>query len=60
MSVPAANAFSPAPVSTSAFTLSFPLPPAQIAASCSYIGKVSALRAWGRLKTIVPMPSSTP
>ncbi len=59
MSVPDANALSPVPVriialiERSAFTVS------QIVAICSYIAKVSALRACGRLKVKWAMPSST-
>ena len=59
MSVPDANALSPAPVriialiERSAFTVS------QIDAICSYMAKVSALRACGRLNVSRAMPSST-
>ncbi len=59
MSVPDANALSPVPVriitliERSSFTL------AQISAIRSYIAKVSALRACGRLKVSRATPSST-
>ena len=59
MSVPAANAFSPAPVSTRARRLGAAVCAAQISARRSYIAKVSALRACGRLKVIQPMSSRT-
>ncbi len=54
MSVPAAKALSPAPVITSALaSCVIPMRP-QISATPSYIAKVSALRACGRLKVIQP------
>jgi hypothetical protein len=59
MSVPDAKALSPAPVRIRTFRLSSVLAASQISASRSYIAKVSALRACGRLKVIRPMPSRT-
>jgi hypothetical protein len=50
MSVPATNAFPPAPRSTSTRTSSSASASSQRANSASYIAKVIALRAWGRLK----------
>src|SRR4051812_19275363 len=52
MSVPDANAFSPAPRSTMACRPGSSFAAAQIFASSSYIAKVRALRASGRLKVI--------
>ena len=60
MSVPEANAFSPVPVRIIALIERSALTVSQIAAICSYIAKVSALRACGRLKVSRAMPSSTP
>jgi hypothetical protein len=59
MSVPEANALSPAPVRIIALIERSALMLSQIAAICSYIAKVSALRARGRLKVRRAMPSST-
>ena len=59
MSVPEANALSPAPVMISALIERSALMLSQITAICSYIAKVSALRACGRLKVIRAMPSVT-
>ena len=53
MSVPAAKALSPAPVTTSAL-MPLPAAPAQISARPSYMAKVRALRACGRLKVTQP------
>src|SRR5947209_18050210 len=58
MSVPAANAVSPAPVSTSALTFRSVSTCPQISASRSYIAKVSALRDAGRLNVMKPTPST--
>jgi len=58
MSVPDANAFSPVPVRIIALIERSPFTVSQIAAICSYIAKVSALRACGRLKVIRAMPPS--
>src|SRR3954466_9166503 len=52
MSVPEANAFSPAPRSTMACRPGSSFAAAQIFASSSYIAKGRALRASGRLKVI--------
>src|SRR5690348_17010521 len=52
MSVPEANAFSPAPRSTITRSVGSPFAASQIFASSSYIAKVRALRASGRLKVI--------
>jgi hypothetical protein len=57
MSVPEAKALSPAPCSTSTLIVRSRLASSQMAASRSYIAKVKALRACGRLKVIRPMPS---
>ena len=57
MSVPAAKAFSPMPVRISTRMDGSSWASAQISARRSYIGKVSALRACGRLKVMRPMPS---
>jgi hypothetical protein len=57
MSVPEANALSPAPWSTSTLIARSRLASSQIAASRSYIAKVKAFRACGRLNVIRPMPS---
>ena len=55
MSVPAAKALSPAPVITRALTSwVWPTRP-QISAKPSYIAKVRALRACGRLNVIQPI-----
>ena len=59
MSVPEANALSPVPVRIIALIERSALTLSQIAAICSYIAKVSALRACGRLKVSRAMPSST-
>src|SRR4051794_8725281 len=59
MSVPDANALSPAPVRTSTLRLSSEFAASQISARRSYIAKVSALRACGRLKVMRPTPSRT-
>src|SRR6476646_7401722 len=59
MSVPEANALSPAPVRIIALIERSALMLWQIAAICSYIANVSALRACGRLKVSRAMPSST-
>ena len=59
MSVPDANALSPVPVRIIALIERSALTVSQIAAICSYIAKVSALRACGRLKVSWAMPSST-
>ena len=59
MSVPEANALSPAPVRISALIDRSALMASQIEAIWSYIAKVIALRACGRLKVILAMPSST-
>src|SRR5579872_7409140 len=59
MSVPEANALSPAPVMINALIERSALMLSQIEAICSYMAKVSALRACGRLKVIRAMPSST-
>ena len=59
MSVPEANALSPVPVRIIALIERSLLMVSQIAAICSYIAKVSALRACGRLKVNRAMPSST-
>src|SRR3954465_12352442 len=57
MSVPDANAFSPAPRSTMACRPGSSFAAAQIFASSSYMAKVRALRASGRLKvTQAPSP----
>src|SRR5277367_1829311 len=59
MSVPAANALSPAPVITTArMRGSWPASP-QISPSRSYMAKVSELRASGRLKVMRAIPSRT-
>ena len=59
MSVPDANALSPAPVRIIALIERSLLTVSQIAAICSYMAKVSALRACGRLNVSRAMPSST-
>ncbi len=58
MSVPAAKAFSPAPVMTSALTDLSSWIRRHCVTSPSYIAKVSALRAWGRLRTMRAMAPS--
>jgi hypothetical protein len=57
--VPEANALSPAPVRISALIERSALISWQISAMRSYMAKVSALRAWGRLNVIRAMPSVT-
>ncbi len=59
MSVPAAKARPPAPVMMSAFTGPGTVRLAQISPSRSYMAKVRALWAAGRLKAIVPTSPST-
>ncbi len=59
MSVPAANALSPAPVRINTLRARSVLAASQISASRSYIAKVSALRACGRLKVMRPTPPCT-
>ena len=59
MSVPEANALSPAPVRISALIERSALISRQISAMRSYMAKVMALRACGRLKVIRAMPSVT-
>lgn len=59
MSVPAANALSPAPVKTSARIDRSASIPAQISARRSYMLNSMALRACGRLKVTRAMPSRT-
>src|SRR4029077_16573435 len=57
ISVPAANAFSSAPVNTKTLTEESAAAFSQISANCSYIRKVKAFRASGRLKVMRPTPS---
>ena len=52
MSVPEANALSPAPVRIKALSAGLPFASWQISARRSYIWNVNALRACGRLKVI--------
>src|SRR3954454_18556416 len=59
MSVPAAKARSPAPVMTRPRAEPSAETASQISATRSYMAKVKALRASGRLNVIVPMPSAT-
>jgi hypothetical protein len=59
MSVPAAKAFSPAPVMTMARNGPSGSIPSQISRSRAYISKVSALRACGRFSVMMPMPFSS-
>jgi hypothetical protein len=59
MSVPAPNARPPAPVMMRALTEPSVGTPAQISPSRSYMPKVSALCAAGRLKVMRPMASLT-
>src|ERR1044072_7138980 len=59
MSVPEANALSPAPVRIKALRAEFSFASWQISARRSYIWNVKALRACGRLKVIRPIPSRT-
>src|SRR3954451_23936624 len=59
MSVPDANALSPAPVKISTLMARSPFASRQISATRSYIWNVNALRACGRLKVTRPMPSRT-
>jgi hypothetical protein len=59
MSVPAANARPPAPVTIRAPTLRSAVTAWQISANLSYMAKVSALRDAGRLKVMTPTPSSS-
>src|SRR5438477_11277215 len=59
MSVPEANALSPAPVKISTLMARSLFACWQISATRSYIWKVNALRACGRLKVTRPMPSRT-
>jgi hypothetical protein len=59
MSVPDAKALSPAPVRISALSEESSLAARQISPRRSYIAKVNALRACGRLKVMRPMPSLT-
>ena len=57
MSVPAAKALSPAPVNSIALIERSPFASSQISARRSYIAKVSAFRACGRLKVTYATPS---
>src|SRR4029077_6461802 len=59
MSVPEANALSPAPVKIRTLMARSRFACWQISATRSYIWKVNALRACGRLKVTRPMPSRT-
>ena len=59
MSVPDANALSPAPVKISTLIDLSAFACSQISARRSYIANVKALRACGRLKVTRPMPSRT-
>ena len=59
MSVPDANALSPVPVRIITLIERSLLTSSQIDAIRSYIAKVSALRACGRLNVSRAMPSST-
>jgi hypothetical protein len=59
MSVPAAKARSPAPRMIMTFSEPSSGTVSQISRSRSYMAKVKALRAAGRLKVTVPIPSST-
>ena len=58
MSVPEAKALSPAPWKTSTLMARSWLACSQIWASRSYIANVNALRACGRLKVTLPIPSA--
>ncbi len=58
MSVPAAKAFSPAPVMMRTRTEPSTETVSQMAATRSYMAKVKALRASGLLNVIRPMPSA--
>jgi hypothetical protein len=59
MSVPAAKALSPAPRSTSARTAPSVGGGLADLGQPAYMPKVRALRACGRLKVMMPMPSRT-
>ena len=59
ISVPAENAFSPAPVRISTLMESSAFTASQACASFSYISKVQALRASGRLMVILATPPLT-
>ena len=59
MSVPAAKALSPAPVTTRHFTGPSSVAERQISASRSYMAKVRALRACGRFSVIQPVVPRT-
>src|SRR2546423_1253580 len=59
MSVPEANALSPAPVKISTLMARSPFACWQISATRSYIWNVNALRACGRLNVTRPIPSRT-
>ncbi len=59
MSVPAANALSPAPVIRIAFTERSLLALVQISARRSYMAKVRAFLACGRLRVTYATPSRT-